>query len=141
MVGCSIATAFNVWIAVGSMLLNPHKTTLPTSIDNCNATATTWLPPFSNETNGLYYGETNVSSLPGNQTLFNESTTSSVISLLLKSASNNFNEDFTFYNDNTTSLFNASRLDMINVVHTCGKIRGLARNMFQDGFGIWVVFH
>jgi hypothetical protein len=37
-VGCTVASAFSLWLAVGTFILKPHRQLLPTSVDRCNVT-------------------------------------------------------------------------------------------------------
>lgn len=54
-IGCFLSTAFNVWICIGSMVLRPHRTTLPTSTDGCIRNNITAADEFNNFT---FYEET-----------------------------------------------------------------------------------
>ncbi|KAK2167768.1 hypothetical protein LSH36_24g06030 [Paralvinella palmiformis] len=52
-VGFVVATAFNMWVAVGAYIYKPYPSSLPTSTACCNATYTECLA-LSSPTNGIY---------------------------------------------------------------------------------------
>lgn len=39
--GCLLSTAVSVWISVGAFVYAPHRTTLPTTIENCSNSGNT----------------------------------------------------------------------------------------------------